>query len=266
MKTVVVPTDFSDAADHALAYAVELAAAVDASVTLFHAYLLPVAMTDVPVPVMTADELKNGTEKALQGAKEKALLRHPTTRFETEGRLGDVVEEVEEFCQHNTVFAVVAGSRHADGAERFLFGSTAASLAKKCTHPVIVVPENTALQIPRNLALAVDFSSADEVPVTKINELTNTLQAKLQVVHVATDDQTPEPPATLLDNLQLAQEAYHCLHENDVTKGLHQFVAANNVDLLVLLPHKHTLLERLFFKGHTTGILSASAVPVMTVH
>ena len=38
-----------------------------------------------------------------------------------------------------------------------------------------------------------------------------------------------------------------------------------NIDLLLMLPHKHNLYERLFFKGHTQGILHAMPVPVMSI-
>jgi nucleotide-binding universal stress UspA family protein len=43
MKTIVVPTDFSDISNNAIDYAVDLAKATGCSILVFHAYQVPLA-------------------------------------------------------------------------------------------------------------------------------------------------------------------------------------------------------------------------------
>jgi nucleotide-binding universal stress UspA family protein len=62
-----------------------------------------------------------------------------------------------------------------------------------------------------------------------------------------------------------ARASYHAIQDDDVTEGLKRYVEQNNIDLVVVLPHKHNLYERIFFKGHTQGILHAMPVPVMSI-
>jgi len=265
MKTILVLTDFSPAAEHATAYAAQLAKVVEASVRLLHVYQLPVAMSDMPVLMVSAEDLKKSADAGLQRAKEAAERLHPKAVFEMESRLGDVVEEAEDVSKQRDVFALVAGTKSMSGVERFLFGSTAQALVKKCSRPVIIVPVGAQLNTPKNIALAVDFINADEVPTTKILAATGALQASLQVVHVETENEQASNPTPLLDALQLAPSAYHLLKDESVGQGLKHFADQNKIDLVIVSPHKHNLLERLFFKGHTNQILHELSVPVMTL-
>jgi nucleotide-binding universal stress UspA family protein len=57
MKTIIIPTDFSPAAINAMNYAADMAIAINASLLLFHVYSVPISMTDVPVMLVSVEEL-----------------------------------------------------------------------------------------------------------------------------------------------------------------------------------------------------------------
>jgi nucleotide-binding universal stress UspA family protein len=262
MKTIVVPTDFSTAAEHATVYAANLARVMDASVLLVHVFQLPVTMTDFPVMIVSADELKKNADEGLRRASEAAQKALAGVSFETESRMGDVVNEIEEVCAGRDVLALVTGTKDMSGFERFLLGSTTLSLVKECSYPVIAVPEGAAIEVPRKIALALDLLHDEAIPVTRIREFAQQLNAELHIVHV---EQEGEDSAgrQLPESLQGA--TFHSFREDDVTKGIQHFVTDHGIDLVVVLPHKHNLYERLFFKGHTQGLIKSMPVPVLSI-
>ncbi len=262
MKTIIVPTDFSVAAEHAALYAAQLAKAMNASVLLLHVYQIPVAMNDFPVMVVSVDDMKKNADAGLNRVKKEVQKQVPDVQFETESRMGDVVHEIEAACEGKELVALVTGTKDMSGFERFLTGNTTLSIIKKCSYPVIAVPENAAIKKPQQLALAVDFLHPDEIPVQKIAALVQELDAELHLVHVEQDGETASVQE-LPEGLRNA--TYHSLKEEDVAKGIQQFVAEHNIDLVVVLPHKHNLYERIFFKGHTQDILQAMQVPVLCI-
>ncbi|WP_121353102.1 universal stress protein [Flavisolibacter nicotianae] len=264
MNTILVPTDFSPAAAKATAYAAQLAKKVDASVRLLHAYQLPVPMTDYPVLMVTADDLKKVTEDSLQRAKEEGQKAAADVPFETESRLGDVVTEIDDVCKERNPVAVVVGVKQMTGFDRMLFGDTTLSLVKHCTVPVIAVPENTRVGVPTNVVLATDLLNAEEIPAANIAAIIAVLGANLHVVHVEQKEST-HYPEELMKAFVGINASYHPIREDDVTEGLKRYVEQNNIDLVLVLPHKHNLYERLFFRGHTKGILHAMPVPVMSL-
>jgi nucleotide-binding universal stress UspA family protein len=265
MNTIIVPTDFSAATDNATAYAAQLAKKLEATVLLLHVYQLPVPMTDYPVLMVTAEDLKQGADEGLDRVLEEARKRHAGVNFEAESRLGDVATEIEEACKERNAFALVTGSKDLSGFERFLFGDTTTSLIKNSSYPVITVPEGAEIGVPRNIVLATDLQNLDEIPGEKITALVSQLNANLHVVHVEIKGEETDSPERLLQLLGGTNAMYHTIKDDDVAEGLNHFVTQNNIDLVLILPHKHNLYERLFFKGHTQGIIQSVQVPVMSL-
>ena len=71
MKTIIVPTDFSPVATNAMNFAADMAENINASVTLLHVYQVPVSMTDVPVVLVSSDELRKSSEEKLEILKQE---------------------------------------------------------------------------------------------------------------------------------------------------------------------------------------------------
>jgi nucleotide-binding universal stress UspA family protein len=77
MKTIIVPTDISPIATNAMNFAADMAVNINASLTLLHVYQVPVSMTDVPVVMASADELRKSSEEKLEILKQD--LAHITS-------------------------------------------------------------------------------------------------------------------------------------------------------------------------------------------
>src|SRR5437762_2857113 len=72
MKTIIVPTDFSTTSNNAVNYAVGLGREINCSILLFHAYQVPVSMTDVPIVLISVEDLQKNAETKM--AEEKKSL------------------------------------------------------------------------------------------------------------------------------------------------------------------------------------------------
>ena len=265
MNTILVPTDFSAAAQQATAYAAQLAVPFNATILLLHVYQMPVPMTEYPVLMVTHDDIKKGVTQGLQRAKEEAESAFPEIDFEIESRLGDIATEIEEVAKERNPLAVVVGTKDLSGFERFLFGDTTASLIRNSSYPVIAVPEGTRYNTPKNLVLATDLLNINELPAETITTIATRLGANLHVVHVDIKNTEAGQPDILLQKLAGAHPIFHVIQEEDVTEGIRQYVEQQKIDLVLVVPHEHNFYERLFFKGHTQGILQAVPVPVMSV-
>ena len=141
MKTIIIPTDFSPVATNAMHYGLEMARSVNASLLLFHAYQVPVSYSDVPIILVSVDELKKSAEERLETLKKE--VEHITSgavKIYTEAVMGNFSDELENICQKINPFAVVMGSKGSAGIERVLFGSNTLAAIKHITWPVIAVP------------------------------------------------------------------------------------------------------------------------------
>src|SRR5258705_3759955 len=112
MKTIIVPTDFSSISNNAMDYAVGLAKQTGSSLLLFHAYQLPVSMTDVPIVLISVEDLQKNAETKM--AEVKRSLEQATgggIKIYAETKLGDIVDELEDLCNRIKPFALVMGTK-----------------------------------------------------------------------------------------------------------------------------------------------------------
>lgn len=274
MKTIIIPTDFSPVATNAMNYAVEMAKQMGASVLLFNVYQIPVTMTEVPVMLVSADELKKSSEQQL--AELKRSIEHVTSgtvKVYTESRLGNTVDELEILSNNIKPFAVVMGTRGATGMDRVLFGSTTLTAMRHLTWPLIVVPPGKQFGNGiKKIGFACDFKKVVETtPTQVIKDFVNTFQAEFHVLNVDYQNrqfgpETPEESLLLHTLFEDLKPEYHFIEYPDVEDGINQFAEKNNLDLIITIPKKHKLLESLFRKSSSKQLVFESHVPVMCVH
>jgi nucleotide-binding universal stress UspA family protein len=274
MKTIIVPTDFSPIATNAMNFAADMAVNINASLMLLHVYQIPVTMTDVPVVIASVDEMNKNSERKLEELKNS--LAHITSgkiKIYTEAKMGDVTDEIEELCKHINPFAVVMGTKGASGIERMLFGSTTLKTIRHLTWPVIVVPPGKEYGNGiKKIGFACDFEKVIEsTPVQFIKNMVREFGAELHVLNVDHESrhfkpQTPEESLMLHTLLQDLKPSYHFIDNADVEEGINQFAEENNIDLLITIPKKHTVLDGLFKHSSTKELVTHSHVPVMCVH
>ncbi|MDP4263716.1 MAG: universal stress protein [Bacteroidota bacterium] len=274
MKTIIIPTDFSPAATTAVHYGVDIALEINADILLLHVYNIPIALGDVPVALLSVEELKSGAEVNI--ARLKKDLEHITSgklKISAEARLGNVIDELEEVCKQVQPFAVVMGTTGTSAVERTLFGSNTLTAIKHLTYPVICVPKGKEYgKGIHKIGLACDFREVLEtVPLEAIKEFVKEFHGKLFVLNVDYDDHqfrsdTPEQSALLHEALEELQPEYHFITRKDIEIGINEFAEAHNLDLVIAIPKKHKLLEGLFKKSSTRQLVFESHVPVMCVH
>lgn len=274
MKTLIVPTDFSPVATNAMNYAADMALQIHASLMLFHVYQVPVAVSEVPLPLISLDELKEQAESKLN--KLRNDLEHVTSgklKIYTEARLGNTVDELEDVCKKIKPFAVIMGSVGHSAVERIVFGSTTLTSIKHLTSPVISVPGGKEYGTGiKKIGFACDFREiAITTPVAVIKNFVKEFNAELHILNVDYKDRhfradTPQQSALLHGELQEFNPRYHFIEHPDIEDGINEFAEKNNLDLVISIPKKHKLLEGLFKPSSTRQLIFESHVPVMCVH
>lgn len=262
MNTIVALTDFSIASDNALRYAATLAEKTGAGLALLHVYQIPVTMNDMPVILVSADELKQNADKRLLHAKEELKEMFSGLVIRTESLLGDVAYEVQQWCKEKNPLAVVIGTHESSSAERLFFGSSATGIVRHLTCPVFTIPQTYTQFTFNNAILATDLSNMDAFPAGKIMQLVQALNLKLQVVHV--EEREADRPFSI-PALEPLQPSYHWIKEEDVNQCLLKQVQQPETDLLIVLPHEHNLIERLFFNLHTEKLIHHTSKPILTI-
>jgi nucleotide-binding universal stress UspA family protein len=273
MKTIIVPTDFSLIATNAMNFAADMAVNINASLMLLHIYQVPVSMTDVPVVLVSAEELRKSSEAKLQEVKDSVMhITSGKIKIYSEARMGDVTDELEDVCKHIQPFAVIMGTRGTSGVERVCWQhySYSNSSSQMAGHSCPAGKEyGTGI---KKIGFACDFDKVVETtPIEFIKNMVKEFGAELHVLNVDHEGKhfkpgTPEESLMLHTLLEDLNPNYHFIDHVDIEDGINEFVEKNNIDLLITIPKKHKLLDSLFKHSSTKQLVTQSHVPVMCVH
>ena len=139
LKKILVPTDFSESARHALTYGLSFAKEYDAELVLLHVVeTLPVGYaTDLfPVPMAEVfQELSAYARKELAALHEEVVSRGVAVREVL--RQGRPSAEIVNAAREETIDMIVLGTHGRGVLDKALFGSTTERVVRNAPCPVL---------------------------------------------------------------------------------------------------------------------------------
>lgn len=116
MQTLLVPVDFSPASTNAATYAANLAKVLNAKLILFHAYMLPTPVSEVPYVMVTAEEMQKENEELISKLADSLHLQFGV-EVQWLVRIGIASDEIKSLIKETDIDLVVMGMKGAGGIE-----------------------------------------------------------------------------------------------------------------------------------------------------
>jgi nucleotide-binding universal stress UspA family protein len=267
MKTILVPTDFSIASRNAATYAAQIATVFKAKMILFHAYMLPTPVMEVPYVMVTANELQKQNENNIRKQGEE-LRRHYGIEVEHLVQIGIPSDEIKLLTQEKKTDLVVMGMKGGAEMDKIL-GSTAIFAIRKVRSPVIIVPADFNFTPLRKIIYASDFSY--EIPPNLFDpliRLSKAFKASIDILNVhrqhigVTEDQRAgnKKLETVFNEID---HRFSTIANASVMNGINDYIEHNPAELLAMVAHKHTFFERVFTKRQTTAMAYETKIPLL---
>ncbi len=282
MKTILVPTDYSENASHALRFAFYLANQADLNLIVFH-------WTEILIPTSTPQflykELYEEQRKAklaeLQQETEKVIqsLELETSKVRVSYVLKDafsMYDSLIEASKEQNANLIVMGTLGATGLKKVFLGSNTASVIEKSDIPVVAVPVGYALGPIRKVAYASDLKDV----VNEVGELVKfakIFQASIEIFHVypsfpqwvdASKENLEKISGQLHDKYADQKFNIHVVQtykENETVYGIKKFVDSYKPDLLAMFTVKRTFWDRLFDSGRTEEVAFDTSIPLLAI-
>ncbi len=138
-RHILVPTDFSDAANQALELALELAPKFEAKITLLHSTWLPPYYYSAYAEGLAwpTEELEGKAKQELDAACSRAKERY--ANVESVLASGEAWERILEAAKERAVDLIVMGTHGRRGISRLVLGSIAEKVVRLSPVPVLTV-------------------------------------------------------------------------------------------------------------------------------
>lgn len=272
MTTLFVPTDFSEVADNALLYAIDMAKAYKFDVMLYNVVQLSTPDFSHLANVDDFSNIVNDIKEKMDHKVQVLQQNHPQVIFSHLVETGLLLDSINDKCAEINPVAVVMGITGSGVGMDKLIGSNAIVTMKHVNYPVIVVPKDATFKTIAHICLACDLKNVlTSTPLISIKAFTKLFNAKLDVLNVDYNNRhfTAETE-TELENLEyILEDVNHELHfiENEnVQDAINTFIETNQTDMLIMVPKKHSFFENLFHKSVSKEMAYQSRVPMLSLH
>jgi nucleotide-binding universal stress UspA family protein len=273
MKTILIPTDFSESANNAIEYAVEMAKIMQAKIILFHVYNVALIPSDANI-VLPLEDVEHIANMRLKKSIREIQLNHGVDLIvEYASKCGMAQEEINCFAEENQVDIIVMSTEGAGYLKEKIIGSTTTSVIKKAKCPVLSINKKVKYKAIKRIAFACDYNQANnKSSLATLENFCSIFNSELYVINVVDELEmvpTIDEAAGGIKVEHLLKNFNHSsfyIKNNDVVNGINKFVDEKEIDLVVMIPHVHTVLENLLHEPNTKRMAFHIKVPLLTLH
>lgn len=262
MKKFLVPTDFSENADNAIRYAMELADMLGASITLVHTYRV---YSTSGMFISVESYLKKDAARQMLKTYEMVEKKLGAQRVESKIIRGDTIPVVADMANKNDYDLIIMGTQGASGLEEIFTGTTTNGVLKKSKKPVLAIPEGFRYAPIKNIALAIDQRGVSVSKVmSPLIKIAQKAEAHVRIFHkdLGNDDKGIDPSIEIY--LDSVEHSFHYdLDDDNLNESINQFVKDYKADMLAMVRRQRSFLEEVFHVSATTREAFNSPVPLL---
>ncbi|WP_313806991.1 universal stress protein [Flavobacterium sp.] len=275
MKKILFPTDFSETANNAFVYALEMAKCIDAEVVVLHVYDLPsVSYGEIPFVVSEiydSIELNNfenfkdqipflreiADKHQLGSVKMSHVLRH-----------GDLIRTMKEICHDELIDMIVMGTNGATGLQEMFLGSNTGNAIVNIPVTLLSVPNGAKYTRLQHFGFTTKFDDADREALKKVVNIAKKFHADVKCLTVKTHgfDVSDEGMTFWKSDFKDEPVEFFLVPHDDVKETIYDFVEHQNIDVLAMVTHKRNFFEELFTHSLTQKLSYHSEKPILAFH
>jgi nucleotide-binding universal stress UspA family protein len=269
MKTIIIPTDFSENARHAIGYAVNLFGKEDAKFILLHAYKMPSAAATTLISL--DDIMEKDSINRLEEEYEKICNEFycAILNIERKAEKGDLVDVLKKMMILHQPDYIVMGTKGATGLAEVLLGSVASSVISSSLLPVIIVPDGASFKGLENIAFAGDNKEIEKLDtVSPLIHLATAHQSTVKGIYIQSiedTDKDAKPNEKVPKELQSIIGTWEIIASEKVEEGINLYLDNYPTDMVVTVSRKHGFFYRLFQRSVTRKMALHSEIPMMVL-
>lgn len=276
MKTILVPTDYSEVSNNTTRYAIELAKELGAKLILFHAYHRRVLLSSLPL-LFNDSELERVNSERIK-AEEYNIKHECCNLVETEsitykGR--NVIDGIQEVIKEKNVDYIVMGMTGENILSGVLIGRTTIAVVKKTKIPVFIIPKDAKFKKIEKFVFIHNYNEPTPQNVREeIKMFCNKFKSELIIfgrpelqdvenfneVKSVMNEEFSKAGATAVNHVLTFSE------EEDQTAEINAFVEFNKADIVAMMPNTSKSFTKLFERDNTTVMAVHTHIPLLILH
>ncbi|MBT8188389.1 MAG: universal stress protein [Croceitalea sp.] len=280
MKRILLPTDFSENAWHAIDYGRKLFASQECQFFVLNAFQIGSSGLMTKMNRANQTRLFQITKAESEAGLKKAMDRinqektNPKHSFKTICMVSTLVNAVAKSAYEEDIDFIVMGTKGATGLKEVFLGSNTVRILKKVTYsPIIVVPDDFKSSKLETILFVTGFEHLHDTfeirPMANIAKFTG---AKIKVLYVGdfADLQPHQIKAKELIHSRLkgiAHEVVNVTGEQSISASIKKAIDDDaTIGMVAMIDYWHSFMEKLTHEPVVKKIAFNSKVPFLVMH
>ena len=278
MKSVLLPTDFSENSWNAIEYALEFLKKEPCVFYLLHVNTMSTAILNDPTYISTQDVIEEVYVKPAKVKLHKLLKKISKIsnkdhhRFYSVVDYGFFIDSIRRQIEEKNIDLIVMGTKGASGLKRIVIGSNAGDVVVKVKCTTLVVPENAAYDGINEITFPTDFSTHNNFNTLKpLVELIEDRDSKLCILHVnkseleLTEEQL-NGKQFLKDLFADYEHKFFFLSNNKLEDAVQCFTESREVDMIAMVAKNLNYFQQILFHSKVENITYHTNIPFLVLH
>lgn len=279
MKKILVPTDFSENAFSALAYAYRFSSSREFDIDLVHFSMPQAEASDFPTlsgqaSLQKIEFVKDLLAALIESLQSKVRLDpnayHP--KIDIHSILDFPVHGIHHFAKEHSNALIICGSRGENiGITDRLLGTVSGGIIQNTKSPILFVPPEFLYSGIDQVAFATELNHSDpfklwralqfflpDVPVTRCLHITQNLSK-------GEESKKAEFEKYIFSHNDSMQLFFHDIESKNIDEALQKASDSYNFDMLIMVKKKMNFIERLLKVSHTRTMLKKVHIPLLVM-
>ncbi|MGS2764985.1 universal stress protein [Sinomicrobium sp. M5D2P9] len=277
MKRILLPTDFSDHAQNAIAYATELYKHEECMfyvLNIFKVYNYSTSNMMYPEPGNPAYDiaLEESRKNIKDTVRRLAFAKNPKHSFEGLSKNNFLLDAINHLVEEKGIDMVVMGTKGAKNAKGINYGSNAVTVMENVTAcPVLAIPSQAEFTGYREIIVPTSYELPyKENEISPLLNIAREFKPTIRVLHIKENEELTETQTgnkrLLEEHLDGTKYTFHSLTNIEPAVGISCFTESRNADLIALVNRKHSFFYRVIEKPVVKGISFYTKTPILVMH
>ena len=269
MKTILVPTDFSNNANNALKYANAFAQAMQGKLNLLNVYMPSLGRYNMISGIIAEETAmaKVHSKKQLDRLSKKYV----TTPCSNLVEIGSPEDEIIGSSEKRKADIIIMGTHGATGLKRFVFGSTTADVISKSKIPVLAIPQRYRFKKIKTIVYASDLKNAVN-ELKHIIPIAKQLDATIEILNLDYGWENNEAEKKTLERkikslsykkIKLVEQKANIT--NTMLEHITKYLQKHKPEILVMFPKEKTGFDKIFIGSKTEELAYHLKLPLLSI-
>jgi len=276
MRKVIIPTDFSENAKHALTQAIHFFRQEYCEYYIIHAYSDETYNANPETTRAHFESIKQQvkaqTNEKLMGLLEYAqdISPSPQHHFRIRSIFQSLTDAIDDLVNQEEADIVVMGTKGATNAPGISFGSQTCQVIKYVECPVLAIPEAYIFEQPKEILFPTNFLIPYNRRELKLldyigKDFGSTVHLLYQTENQKLSRRKEDNKFFIEEALNSCKQKTHYLKGDNLIKTINNFITIHPINLLVMVNSRQSCLEDLLHKTTIDKIGLNARIPFLVL-